>query len=214
MTKEIKILLGLGILGVLLVIFAAVFFGGSPETQTAPVDESVLIKSSSHSIGSESASVTLVEFGDYQCPACGAAYPIVKQINQEYQGKLRFIFRNFPLVTIHKNAMIAAEAAEAAGGQGKFWEMHDVLFERQGEWADSDNPMEYFEKYAKDLGLDVDKFKKEIEDGKYRELVVSDQNDGNTLGVNATPTFFVNNQKIDIPSYENIKSKIESQLSN
>ena len=181
-------------------------------TQPRVTDEKLLVGEDSHKVTSDSAKVTIVEFGDYQCPACGAAHPIVKQILKDYGEQITFVFRNFPL-PMHNNAKISAEAAEAAGAQGKFWEMHDKLYETQNNWAESSKPLDLFVNYAQELGLDVDKFKEDIDGNKYSDRINKDKSDGNTLGVNSTPTFFINGEKlVGAPNFNTLKSKIDSQL--
>ena len=145
-----------------------------------------------HIQGPVDAAVTLVEYGDYECPHCGRAYPIVKAIRQRMGPKLRFVYRNFPLRESHPHAQQAAEAAEAAGAQGKFWEMHARLFERQFALDG-----EYLIEYAGDLGLDVARFRKELSSGAYAARVREDFRSGVTSGVNGTPTFFINGVRHD-----------------
>ena len=145
-----------------------------------------------HIQGPADAVVTLVEYGDYECPRCGRAYPIVKAIQRQLGPKLRFVFRNFPLRESHPHAEQAAEAAEAAGAQGKFWEMHDRLFERQFALDG-----EYLIEYAGDLGLDVARFRNELSSAVYAPRVREDFRSGVTSGVNGTPTFFVNGARYD-----------------
>ena len=145
-----------------------------------------------HIRGPADAAVTLVEYGDYECPHCGRAYPIVKTIQKQLGPKLRFVFRNFPLRESHPHAEQAAEAAEAAGAQGKFWEMHDRLFERQFALDG-----EYLIEYAGDLGLDVARFRTELSSGAYAPRVREDFRSGVTSGVNGTPTFFINGVRYD-----------------
>ncbi|HMH83694.1 MAG TPA: thioredoxin domain-containing protein [Gemmatimonadales bacterium] len=145
-----------------------------------------------HVQGPAGAPVTLVEYGDYECPHCGRAYPIVKQVQKVLGRRLRFVFRNFPLRESHPHAQHAAEAAEAAGGQGKFWEMHDRLFERQFA-LEGENLIEY----AGDLGLDVARFRKDLVEGRYAPRVREDFRSGVMSGVNGTPTFFINGARHD-----------------
>jgi len=140
-----------------------------------------------HVKGPENAPLTLVEYGDFQCPYCREAYPIVKQIQERLGARLRFGFRNFPLTRIHQFAQHAAEAAEAAAAQGAFWQMHDRLFERQFALED-ENLLEY----ARDLGLDADRLGGELAAGTYRNRVRDDFMSGVKSGVNGTPTFFIN----------------------
>jgi protein-disulfide isomerase len=143
--------------------------------------------------------VTMVEYGDIQCPACKAYYPLVKQVMAAYPGQLKLIFKNFPLTTVHPNAMVAAIAAEAAGKQGKYFPMVDILYERQDEWAGLDNPQQKFEEYVKELGMNVAQFQKDQKDPAIQKLIDDERNEGIQNGVSGTPTFFVNGEKIDNP---------------
>ena len=143
-----------------------------------------------HIQGPSSAPVTLVEYGDYECPYCGAAYPIVKELQRRLGDRLRFVFRNFPLNNAHPHAEHAAEAAEAAGAQGKFWEMHDSLYEHQQALADRD-----LQEYAEAIGLDVEWWVSEMEVQAHAERVRSDFMSGVRSGVNGTPTFFINGRR-------------------
>ena len=147
-----------------------------------------------HILGSPAAAVTLVEYGDFECPYCGAAYPIVKQIQQNLGEQLCFVFRHFPLTQIHPHAERAAEAAEAAGAQGRFWEMHDLLFENQ-QSLDDRNLL----RLAKVLKLDIERFAHELVEGTYLERVREDFMSGVRSGVNGTPTFFINGVRHDGP---------------
>jgi protein-disulfide isomerase len=149
-----------------------------------------------HVQGPGSAPVTLVEYGDYECPYCGAAYPIVKELQARVGDELRFVFRNFPISTSHPHAEQAAEAAEAAAAQGRFWEMHDHLYEHQRRLEDDD-----LRGYAAELGLDVDRFLAELAQHAYAERVREDFMSGVRSGVNGTPTFYVNGLRHD-GSYE------------
>jgi protein-disulfide isomerase len=166
-------------------------------------------ENSNQKVGTNS-KVTIVEFGDFQCPACGAVHPLVKQVVDSNKDNVTFVFRNYPL-SQHANAEIAAEAAEAAGAQGKYWEMYDKLFDKQADWSESKKPLEMFVSYAKDLGLDVTKFKQEVEDKKYSAKITGDQADGNVLGVNATPTFYIDGVKFT-GDYSSFKSQIEAKI--
>ena len=142
--------------------------------------------------GDPKATIELVEYGDYQCPHCGRAYPIVKNIQQKLGPDLRFVFRNFPLSKIHPYAKRAAIAAGAAGLQDKFWEMHDIIFENQ-ETLDPDNILAF----AQAIGLDLDRFRQDIQQKELAEKVEKDFESGVRSGVNKTPTFFVNGIKYD-----------------
>jgi protein-disulfide isomerase len=145
-----------------------------------------------HIHGPADAAVTLVEYGDYECPYCGAAYPIVKEVQAQLGERLRFVFRNFPIVTSHPHAEQAAEAAEAAGAQGEFWQMHDVLYERQSRLADPD-----LRSYAEELGLDLGRFDAELAGHVHAPRVREDFMSGVRSGVNGTPTFYIDGVRHD-----------------
>jgi protein-disulfide isomerase len=145
-----------------------------------------------HRQGPDDATVTLVEYGDFECPYCGQAYPIVQEVQRRLGGRLRFVFRNFPLTQIHPHAEHAAEAAEAAAARGKFWAMHDVLFEHQSALGD-----DQLVEYASRVGLDSDRFVEEMERGAYEGRVREDFLSGVRSGVNGTPTFFINGRRHD-----------------
>lgn len=147
-----------------------------------------------HIQGPETAAVTLVEFGDYECPYCGMAHPIVKEVQRRLGNDLRFVFRHFPLRQIHPHAERAAEAAEAAGAQGKFWQMHDMLYEHQNALGDA-----YLVAYAKALGLDAHRFATDLAEETYAGRVREDFRSGVWSGVNGTPTFFINGRRHDAP---------------
>ena len=145
-----------------------------------------------HVEGPADAAVTLVEYGDYECPYCGAAYPIIKDIQARMGERLRFVFRNFPITTSHPHAERAAEAAEAAAAQGTFWQMHDLLYENQKRLGDQDLRV-----YAERLGLDVELFDKELAEHVHAERIHEDFMSGVRSGVNGTPTFYVNGSRHD-----------------
>jgi protein-disulfide isomerase len=149
-----------------------------------------------HIQGPADAQATLVEYGDYECPYCGAAYPIVKEVQDRMGDTLRFVFRNFPISTSHPYAEQAAEAAEAGAAQGRFWEMHDLLFENQKRLHDKD-----LRGYAEQLGLDVERFESELAEHIHAPRVREDFMGGVRSGVNGTPTFYVNGARHD-DSYE------------
>jgi protein-disulfide isomerase len=155
-----------------------------------------VIEDRDHIQGPAAAAVTLVEYGDYECPYCGAAYPIIKQVQARMGERLRFVFRNFPITTSHPHAGQAAEAAEAAAAQGRFWPMHDVLFENQRHLGDRD-----LRGYAETLGLDVQRFDQELAGHVHAARVQEDFMSGVRSGVNGTPTFYINGARHD-DSYE------------
>lgn len=154
-------------------------------------------KLSNHVQGENAKKVVLVEYGDYQCPACGSYYPIVKQVVEKYKADIQFQFRNFPLSQIHQNARAGSRAAEAAAMQGKFWEMHDLLYEQQKSWESSTSVVPIFESYATQLGLDMAKFKTDYAGTEVNDITNADYEEGVKLGVNSTPTFFLQGKKIE-----------------
>jgi protein-disulfide isomerase len=153
---------------------------------TPPVSEA------DHRSGPDDAPVTLVEYGDFECPSCGAAYPNVEDVRRKMGARLRFVFRHFPLTQMHPHAMHAAEAAEAAGAQGKFWQMHAMLFEHQDALEDAD-----LVRYAKALHLDDKRFASELASEAHVERIRKDIGSGIRSGVNGTPTFFINGVRYD-----------------
>ncbi len=161
-----------------------------PPQLTLPVGER------DHSAGPSDARVVLVEYGDYQCPYCGAAYPVVKRIQQEFGTTLRFVFRNFPITNAHPHAEWAAETAEAAAAQGKFWPMHDFLYENQ-RLLEDERP---FAQHEAKLGLDVARLAREVAGRAYAERIEEDFLSGVRSGVNGTPTFFINGVRHDGPA--------------
>ncbi len=161
---------------------------------------------------SESAKVTLIEYADFQCPACGSYFPLVKMLSQDFSKDLRIVYRFFPLVSIHKNAMLAAQTAYAAGLQNKFWEMHDMLYENQNSWAETD-AKDTFMNYAKTLKLDLNKFKTDLDATSTKEFINSETNKATSIGVNSTPTFFVNGVHIQNPAgYDSFKKIIQDEI--
>lgn len=216
MSNETKVLIGIGLATIVIVVAATFLVGGkstsTPQNATPVTNPEALIRKDSHLLKADSKKVTFVEFGDFQCPACGAAEPTVEQLLKDYKGKINFVYREFPL-DVHQNSHIAAEAAEAAGAQGKFFEMHDLLFKTQKDWENDPNPIDTYVQYAKDLKLDTDRFKKEVTAKKYESKIQADIKDGFALGVNATPTFFINNVKQDGGiDYTTYKDKFDSLL--
>ncbi|MDO8504101.1 MAG: thioredoxin domain-containing protein [bacterium] len=164
--------------------------------------------------GNREASVTVIEYSDFQCPACGAYYPVIKQLVEEFGGNIAFVYRHFPLRQIHQNAELAAYAAEAAGKQNKFWEMHGMIFENQKEWSNERNAKEFFLKYADALDLNKEQFIVDFDSREIKDKINADYQSGLRLNVNATPTFFLNGEKLQNPrNYENFKSLIQGAIS-
>ena len=161
-----------------------------------------------HAQGSPDAAVTLVEYADYECPFSGRAYPVVKSVRERFGDRLRFVYRNFPLTEIHPHARRAAEAAEAAGGQGAFWPMHDRLFEHQTQLDDA-----HLRQYAVDAGLDADRFAADLADHAFAGRVDADLASGEASGVAGTPTFFVNGVRHDeAPDFVHLVAAVERAL--
>jgi formate-nitrite transporter family protein len=148
-----------------------------------------------HVLGNPDAPVTLEEFGDFQCPPCGTLSAPINQLEQDYRPRLRVIFRHFPLA-MHRHAREAALAAEAAGRQGRFWKMHDVLYREQAVWSEAAGVRPLFDAYAGMLGLKIDRFKKDMESDEVKRRVTADQQQGATLGITITPTVFINNRAL------------------
>ena len=153
-----------------------------------------------HAQGPENAPVTLEEFGDFQCPPCGMLHPVLKQMEGEFGPKLRIIFREFPLVPTHEHALAAARAAEAAGLQGKFWEMHDILYENQKAWHDVFDIRPVFEGYATKIGLDLDRYRRDLSSNTVEQRIFLDGKRGHALNVSGTPTVFLNGKEIPFES--------------
>lgn len=162
--------------------------------------------------GNEASQIALIEYSDFQCPACGSYQPLLKKLTQDFGDRIKFAYRHFPLPQ-HKNAKLAATVAEAAGKQGKFWEMHDIIFENQQEWAEETNAGGFFIKYAQELNLDLEKFKNDLASEEIKNKIENDYNGGVKIKVNSTPSFFLNGKKIFNPSsYEEFESLIKQSL--
>jgi len=164
--------------------------------------------------GAQNPKVTLVEYSDFQCPACGAYFPMIEQAVTEYSDRLSFTYRHFPL-TQHKNALAASYASEAAGKQGKFWEMHSLIFEHQADWSEEDNASEIFSGYAQELNLDLARFATDVASTETKDAVAHDKETGLSSGVASTPSFYLNGKKMQNPrSYDELKALIEFALIN
>ena len=186
--------------------------GGDDEGANAPpVAESALVTEDAWKITADGATVTIVEFLDLECEACRAAHPNVKQVLDTYEGKVNYVVRQF---TNHNNSVLAAKAAEAAGEQGKYWEMVDTLFTRQPEWGEQkDSQAPLFSAYAAELGLDIPAFEASMASDKYLDKIAADKLQAQELGVNATPTFYINGTKIvGVLSVSEMSSRIDAEL--
>jgi len=171
-----------------------------------------------HTFGNTDSKVVLIEYGDFQCPACQSAYPTIKELTEEYKDRMVFIFRNNPLTAIHPNARAASAAAEAAGLQEKFWEMHDTLYEQQDAWGNvaTDKRLSFFEGYAKQIGVkDIEKFKADMNIQAVNDKINFDLALGRKVGVTGTPTILLDGQKIESDTWsskDKFKAKIEDAL--
>lgn len=170
-----------------------------------------------HIFGNSGSKVTLIEYGDFQCPPCGNIHPTIKAITEQYKDQLRFVFRNFPIATSHPNAKAAAGTAEAAGLQGKYWEMHNKIYESQSSWSNLNitERTDFFANYAKELGLDISKFNADITTFAISEKINYDYALGKKAVVDATPTFYLNGTKLDSAVYGDetkLKDAIDAEL--
>lgn len=189
------------LIGIVVVTLGLLFGGAYYLTKTAPpeakdtIEMKDALSSSAYHKGDSTAKVKIVEFADFQCPACGASEPIVQKVLKDYEGKVYYEYHHYPLQQ-HKWAQDAAEASEVAGELGKFWEFHDLLYAKQNDWADKDTAVSMFKQYAKDLQLDEKKFSEGLDSHKYRDKVLDSVKKGDSLAVNSTPTFFVNGKRV------------------
>jgi protein-disulfide isomerase len=207
--KNIPLLVGTIIGTLILVVVIAVVFSQSSQPKVVGAD--LLTKNARFFKGPSSPQVTIVEFSDFQCPACKGSEPLVQQVVAKYTNEVQLVYRQYPLFQIHKNAQQAAQVAEAAATYNKFWEMHDMLFEHQEEWAELDQAsfMAKVDGYLDKLQIDKNEFKKKIESQEVRDKIAVDVSDANKIGVDGTPTFFVNGQQTSAPQ---LLSTVESLL--
>ena len=200
---------------ILVAVVAGIFFLVKSGSNSSSLNGSAMppITSADWIRGNPDASVTLVEYSDFQCPACGAYEPLIESLESEFGDKVEFVYRNFPLSQIHPNAIAAALAAEAAGKQGKFWEMHDLLFKNQAGWVSQTNPEPTFEGYATSLGISAEQFRNDFASDDVANAVKNDFQSGLNIGINSTPTFFVNGEQIDNPrSLDEFRNVIQNAL--
>ena len=168
-----------------------------------------------HSIGDAKAPITLEEFGDFQCPPCGALHPVLKTMEHEFGPRIRIIFREFPLVPAHQHALAAARSAEAAGLQGKFWPMHDLIYESQATWSNAFDVRPIFEGFAAKAGLDVEKFKRDLSSETVAQRIFLDGKRGRSMSVTGTPTVFMNGREVPFESLlpaEKLRVVISNEL--
>ncbi len=179
-----------------------------PVTSVAPSTSSAAAPNSTPKPGE----VLLVEYSDFQCPSCAVMYPLVRDVHREFEGRIRFVFRNFPLRNLHMNAERAAWAAEAAGQQGKFWDMANLLFQNQAAWSALPNPMPAFEQYVRTLNLDVQKFNADFDGFVVRSKVDNDVRLGNEDRIQHTPTVLLNGREIHPQSYAEFRNLVNQAL--
>ncbi len=211
--KPIMKLVGIGLV-IIAVIGVLIWIGERQDSADQPSAVTGEVTDIDHVRGPEDAPVTVIEYADFQCPTCAAFAPVMDRLADEYPNEMRLVLRYFPLKSIHPNAMASAEAVEAAALQNKFWEMHDLMFDKQDEWETLSNPEAKFEEYAQSLDLDVDKFKSDMNSKSVRDRVDADFDSAMTTGLSGTPSFFVNGELLeDTPQgYEAFKAIIESKL--
>ncbi len=186
----------------------------SPIQQT-PVNPGIPGAEPAYSHGPANAPVHLEEFGDFECPPCGLFHPVLKQMETEFGDKVRVTFREFPLVAIHQHAMAAASAAEAAGLQGKFWEMHDLIYDRQNDWKTQFDVRPIFEGYAREIKIDVERYKRDLNSDLVQQRIFNDGRRGHSLGVKGTPTVFMNGREVPFESLmpaEKLRAVIQSEI--
>lgn len=193
-----------------IILAAVVMIGGFFWlTKPKPANSTSSVAASNHVEGLGSKKVTLVEYGDYQCPACGAYHPILKSIYNTYKDQIFFQFRNYPLESLHQNARAGARAAEAANIQGKFWEMHDLIYENQKDWESSSDPLSYYKSYAEKVGVkDMAKFEKDYRSSVVNDIINADLKEGAKFSITGTPTFVLNGKKIENPRDQTAFNKL------
>lgn len=195
------------ILAILIIGFGGIFWINKTKKSSTGSSN---VQPTNHTRGTGSSGVVLTEYGDFECPACYSYEPLIIAVVEKYKGIITFQYRNFPLTQIHQNALASHRAAEAAAKQGKFWEMHDLLISRshqqdsqgktaKAEWTATTNPAPFFEQYAQSLGLDMVKFKADMNSSEVNDLINADREAGNKLGATGTPTFAINGEKIETP---------------
>jgi len=211
MAQKLKHTWGVGFIAIVIVglIGYALFNSTSVDIE----DQTDLVNTEAWAKGPSDAVVTLVEFADFQCPACSSYHSVITELVEKFPNDLRIEFRYFPLVNIHSNAALSARGVEAAGKQGKFWEMHDILFQRQDEWSRSAKAKDLLEDYATEIGLNLDQYKIDIKSRVVKNKVDSDLRYGQDLGVNSTPSFFINGHQIINPAgLEPFRSLIQGAI--
>lgn len=218
MTTEVKAVITI-VLITIVVIVGGIFLldGQTGAPKDIVVNSDILVRPDSPTITAEQNHITIVEFADYECPSCAVLHPQMKKLLESEDGKyINFVFRNFPL---HGGSVQASVAVQAAGAQGKYWEMHDKLFVNQDEWAsvaytNTSKRAQLFEKYATEIGLDIAKYRTDLKNDAYKDLVDRDKADAISMNVNATPTLIVNGTEVirGAVSYEQLKEVVDAEL--
>jgi len=207
-----RIIIWAGTIAILLLAVAGIIWAVKNSSNPQSGDLAVPVSAEDHMKGNPESAITLVEYSDFQCPACKSYYPIVEKLMDGYGSKIRFVYRHFPLPQ-HTNARPTAIAAEAAGLQGKFWEMHKVIFDHQDEWSPLADPRDTLLSYAEALGLDKEKFLQDFDSSDLKKKVEDDLQGGIRSRVRATPTFFLNGAAMVNPrSYDEFKRAIDAAI--
>jgi len=211
MSRNLKISLALVAAAVVAVVVIANVGGDDTATSDDVPRDDRLVRADSQRLSvADDGKVTFVEFLDFECEACRAAHPAIEELRETYDGRVTFVVRNMPL---HGNSVAAAQAAEAAAAQDRFEDMYDMLFETQPEWGEQDSSQEeVFFGFAEDLGLDMEEFRRVYDDPATIAKVERDEADGRSLGVEGTPTFFLNGEKLDVSSFEELTNRIDDAL--
>ncbi|TAK57050.1 disulfide bond formation protein DsbA [Patescibacteria group bacterium] len=209
MDKETKVIIGVVIACIVLFVGGAMWYNSA--TKPVSVDVSRLVHENSPQIQAPGARVTIVEFADFECPGCAGMHPVLKKILTDYSGKVNFVYRTLP---IHRDSTLAAKFALAAGEQGNYWQMHDMLYDNQSVWAGKENPpKDIFLGYAKELKLDLVKLEKSMSDGHLEAQINADRDDALKIGVRGTPTLFINGSMLQgVPSDGELRARIEAIL--
>jgi len=214
MTTEIKTMIGLVLVCVAILAGGAYFYQNNSGALPTVLEsnQEALVREDSIKIKAENEKLVVVEFADFQCPACAAVAPYVKQLADEYKDEVTFVFRDFPLTNIHRNAVKSAQMARIANEQGKYMEMSEKLYSNQSEWGSASNPSDFFLRYAQEIGMNTDGLKEKLDSDIYRDQINADVRDADLLGVNSTPTFFVGNTIIRTANYQQVREAIDAQL--
>lgn len=202
------------LISILLLIGGGWLYQRQAPSDTLTANQEALVREDSLKVVAPNEKLVVVEFADYQCPACASVAPKVKEFKETYKDNVTFVYRDFPLTGIHPNAVKSAQMARIAGEQGKYWEMHDLLFAKQGEWELLPDPSDVFIAYAGTLGMATSSIKAKLASDIYIDKIQADVRDGELVGVNSTPTFFVGNKIIRTANYVALKNEIDAALAN